>query len=133
MQRMTEVCINLRTNTFSTDIKSLECSREFDSHKHIGDKELYVTFTILSKGRDEVYRYVMKDLYRFVEGQLNVCETTTNLYFSNITIGDSAQTYLPMFYYLLSLRKYQSVCHRVYIGDVQGYGEFLKRIWNNQL
>ena len=130
---MSGVCLNLRTNEFSTDIQLLECSQEFDGYSKIKNKELYITFTLLTKGQDELYRYMMKDLYRFVEGQLRVCEKNENVYFSNILLGEGAECYISTFYYLLSLRKYQGVSHRIYVGDVQGHGEFLKRIWNNQI
>lgn len=130
---MTGICINLRTNQLSTDWESPECSEEFTSYKLVRNKTIYCTFTLLTKGDDEVYRAAMKNLYRFVEGQLRVSEITEDIYFANIWMGEGVLGYISMFDYLCSLEQYQRIVHKVYVGEVTGYGNWLKRIYNNQM
>jgi hypothetical protein len=73
----------------------------------------------------------LREVYWFVEGQLNVIKNSnnTNVFFANILDGDESHAVLPKFEYLLSLPEFTNEKNNVYVGDLTGYFSWFKRMF----
>jgi hypothetical protein len=128
----TNVRINLRTNSLmdiahpNTEKNGFDYSEDFDGVQTIGSNNVYINFKcIVGKGGAQTRS--LREVYWFVEGQLNVLKTTGNTYFANILDGDEAHSCMSKFEYILSLPEFEEVKHKVYVGDLKGYFSWLKK------
>lgn len=129
----TNMRINLRTNTLkeiampNKKDDGFDYSEDFDGCQTFGDKKVYLNLKcIVGTGGSQTRS--LREVYWFVQGQLNVLSTTPNVYFANILDGDEAHDVLPKFQYLLNLEEYATVKNNVYVGDLKGYID-----WSTQL
>jgi len=114
-------CINLRHNIL-LNIKNpnkyndgFDYSPKFKYIQLIKDKIIYIN---IIDNSNNYYQY--KELYRFIEGQLNI--SNNYIYFANI-IDDNNEIHkhISKFNYLLSLEKYKNIKNNVFIGNIDDY------------
>lgn len=122
----TNVRINLRTNTLkeiampNKQTNGFDYSEDFDGCQEFGNKKVYLNLKCIV-GAGGAQTRSLREVYWFVQGQLNVLLNTQNTYFANILDGDEADSVLPKFQYLLALDEYAKVKNKVYVGDLKGY------------
>ena len=131
----TNARINLRTNTIhhishpNKEITGFDYTEDFDGVQKIGyNRQVYVNLKcIVGKGGSQTRS--LREVYWFVEGQLNVIKISgdTNLFFANILDGDEAHSVLPKFEYLLSLPEFTNQRKNIYVGDLKGYFDWFKQ------
>jgi hypothetical protein len=122
----TNMRINLRTNTLkeiampNKHTDGFDYSEDFDGSQTFGEKKVYLNLKcIVGTGGSQTRS--LREVYWFMQGQLNVLKTTQNIYFANILDGDEANSVLPKFDYLRNLEDYKDVKSSVYVGDLKGY------------
>lgn len=129
----TKMRINLRTNTLhhlpypNININGFDYSEDFDGVQIIQGKQIYINLKcVVGEGGSQTRS--LREVYWFVEGQLNVIKTSdqTNVFFANILDGDEAHSVLTKFEYLLSLPKFTIEKNNIYVGDLKGYFDWLK-------
>ena len=129
----TNMRINLRTNALreiampNKHNDGFDYSEDFDGCQTFGDKKVYLNLKCIV-GTGGAQTRSLREVYWFVQGQLNVLKTVQNTYFANILDGDEAHSVLPKFGYLLNLEDYKNEKDKVYVGDLKGYLD-----WTNQL
>jgi hypothetical protein len=129
----TNMRINLRTNTLqeiampNKHDNGFDYSEDFDGSQTFGEKKVFLNLKCIV-GAGGAQTRSLREVYWFVQGQLNVLKTTQNTYFANILDGDEAHSVLSKFTYLLNLQEYADVKSKVYVGDLKGYLD-----WVNQL
>lgn len=122
----TNMRINLRTSTLreiampNKNADGFDYSEDFDGCQTFGDKKVYLNLKCIV-GAGGAQTRSLREVYWFMQGQLNVLSTTNNIYFANILDGDEADSVLPKFGYLLNLQEYAAVKNNVYVGDLKGY------------
>ena len=126
--------INLRTSTLhnishpNKQITGFDYTEDFDGVQTIDGKQIYITLKcIVGKGGSQTRS--LREVYWFVEGQLNVIKTSgePNVFFANILDGDESHAVLPKFVYLLSLPEFTNEKNNIYVGDLTGYFSWFKR------
>lgn len=128
----TNMRINLRTNTLkdiahpNTKNNGFDYSEDFDGIQTINEKKVYINLKCIV-GKGGVQTRSLREVYWFVEGQLNTLKHEENVYFANILDGDEAHSCMSKFEYLLSLPIFESVKNKVYVGDLKGYFDWLKK------
>ena len=133
----TNTRINLRTNTLkdiphpNKNNDGFDYSEDFDGVQTVGTNKVYINLKCIV-GKGGVQTRSLREVYWFVEGQLNTIKTVENVYFANILDGDEAQSTISKFEYILSLPQFNSVKNRVYIGDLKGYFDWFKKTFNLQ-
>lgn len=129
----TNTRINLRTNTLkdishpNTSKDGFDYSEDFDGCQTVGnDKKVYVNLKCIV-GAGGAQTRSLREVYWFVEGQLNTLKKVDNVYFANILDGDEAADSFDKFEYILSLAEFESVKNRIYVGDLKGYFDWFKK------
>ncbi len=122
----TNMRINLRTNKMkeiaqpNTKEDGFDYSEDFDGVQVINNIKIYINLKcIVGKGGAQTRS--LREVYWFIEGQLNVLKENKEIYFANILDGDEASFCMPKFNHILSLSDFESVKCNVYIGDLKGY------------
>jgi hypothetical protein len=129
----TNMRINLRTNALkeiampNKNNDGFDYSEDFDGCQTFGDKKVYLNLKCIV-GAGGAQTRSLREVYWFVQGQLNVLKSVQNTYFANILDGDEADSVLPKFKYLLDNEIYKDVKKNVYVGDLKGYLD-----WTTQL
>ena len=129
----TNIRINLRTNTLkdiampNKQTDGFDYSEDFDGCQTFGHKKVYLNLKCIV-GAGGAQTRSLREVYWFVQGQLNVLKITPNTYFANILDGDEADSVLPKFEYLLNLDDYKKEESKVYVGDLKGYLDWVKTI-----
>jgi hypothetical protein len=129
----TNMRINLRTNSLkeiampNKNNDGFDYSEDFDGCQTFGDKKVYLNLKCIV-GAGGAQTRSLREVYWFVQGQLNVLKSVQNTYFANILDGDEADSVLPKFKYLLDNEIYKDVKKNVYVGDLKGYLD-----WTTQL
>jgi hypothetical protein len=133
----TNVRINLRTNTLkdvahpNTKNDGFDYSEDFDGSQSIKGKKIYINLKcIVGKGGAQTRS--LREVYWFVEGQLNVLKSIENVYFANILDGDEAYSCMSKFEYIIFLPTFESVKKRIYIGDLKGYFDWFKKTFGDE-
>jgi hypothetical protein len=133
----TNVRINLRTNTLkdiaqpNVNQDGFDYSEDFDGVQKVGNKYVYLNFkSIVGAGGAQTRS--LREVYWFVEGQLNVAKTTDNIYFANILDGSEAHKQIEKFNYACSLPEHSAVKSKVYAGDLKGYFDWFKKTVANE-
>lgn len=122
----TNIRINLRTNKLkdivrpNTKIDGFDYSENFDGVQCINDKKIYINLKCIV-GKGGVQTRSLREVYLFLEGQLNVLKSVENICFANILDGDESHTNMSKFEYIIGLPTFDGVKNRVYIGDLRGY------------
>jgi len=132
----TNIRINLRTKTLhdiahpNKQIDGFDYTEDFDGVQMIHGKQIYINLKcIVGKGGSQTRS--LREVYGFVEGQLNVIKTSnqTTVFFANILDGDESHAVLPKFEYLRSLPEFTNEKKFVYVGDLKGYFEWFKQMF----
>lgn len=127
----TNVRINLRTNTLkdiaqpNKNKDGFDYTEDFDGVQTANDKTIYVNLKCVV-GKGGVQTRSLREVYWFVEGQLQALLGGADAYFANILDGDEAHASLSKFEYLLSLPEFAAIRSRVYCGDLKGYFSWFK-------
>jgi len=116
------------TSTRHPNTKSdgFDYSEDFDGVQSVKNKKVYVNLKCIV-GKGGVQTRSLREVYWFVEGQLNSLKSVENVYFANILDGDEAHSSMSKFEYILALPAFESVKNRVYIGDLKGYFDWFKK------
>jgi hypothetical protein len=127
----TNTRINLRTNTLkdishpNTSVDGFDYSEDFDGRQLINENTIYIDLKcVVGKGGAQTRS--LREVYWFIQGQLNVLKTTKNVYFANILDGDESNSCMPKFEYIASLPEFEDVRSRLYVGDLKGYFAWVK-------
>ena len=127
----TNMRINFRTNTLKNITKpninndGFDYSENFDGVQYINDNIIYINLKcIVGKGGSQTRS--LREVYWFIEGQLNILKTIKNIYFVNILDGDECNLTMPKFDYLISLYVFENIKNKIYIGDLKGYFDWFK-------
>jgi len=122
----TNTRINLRTNTLkdisqpNTSVDGFDYSEDFDGRQLINENTIYIDLKcVVGKGGAQTRS--LREVYWFIQGQLNVLKTTKNVYFANILDGDESNSCMSKFEYIASLPGFEDVRSRLYVGDLKGY------------
>ena len=129
----TNTRINLRKNTLNEiahpnkNDNGFDYTEDFDGVQVLKDKKVYINLKcIVGKGGAQTRS--LREVYWFVEGQLNILKTTENVCFANILDGDEAHSCMSKFEYLLGLAEFSSVKEKVYVGDLKGYFDWFNKL-----
>ena len=129
--------INLRTYTLkdishpNTKKDGFDYSEDFDGIQSIKDNKVYINLKCIV-GKGGVQTRSLREVYWFIEGQGKTLKSIENVYFANILDGDEAHSSMSKFAYLLSLPEFQSVKHRIYVGDLKGYFDWFKKVLGDE-
>ena len=129
----TNMRVNLRTHTLKKIAKpnknddGFDYSEDFDGVQDFNNKKIYINLKcIVGKGGAQTRS--LREVYWFVEGQLHSLASYDGVYFANILDGDETAATITKFKHLLSLPEFESVKHRVYVGDLKNYFAWFKTI-----
>ena len=127
----TNMRINLRTNALveiahpNKNDNGFDHSEDFDGVQTVKEKSVYVNLKCIV-GAGGAQTRSLREVYWFVQGQLNLLKTQKNIYFANIMDGDEAHSTMGKFQYLLELPEFAEVKKYVYVGDLAGYFAWFK-------
>ncbi len=129
----TKTRINLRSNTLkdiahpNINNDGFDYSEDFDGIQIVDDKKIYINLKCIV-GSGGAQTRSLREVYWFVEGQLNTLKNGEEVYFANILDGDEAHHCMSKFQYKLSLPEFSDVKNRVYVGDLKGYYDWFKSV-----
>jgi len=72
----------------------------------------------------------LREVYHFVKCQLEYLlkqKKSSNKYFINILDGDQSYKRKQNFSYLLNLKKYKSICNRIFVGDIKSFDKWYNK------
>jgi len=119
--------LNIRTNEIveisrpNTQLDGFDYTEDFDGEQIINDIPYYYNLkSIVGQGGSQTRS--LREVYHFIEQQLNYLVKNKNVRFINILDGDEAHKHMPKFInYLSCLSEYTDVKNNVYIGDLRGF------------
>ena len=129
----TNMRINLRTNSLveiahpNKNDNGFDFSEDFDGVQTVKEKSVYVNLKCIV-GAGGAQTRSLREVYWFVQGQLNLIKEQKNIYFANILDGDEAHSTMEKFQYLLGLPEFAEVKKYVYVGDLSGYFAWFKTV-----
>ncbi len=115
----------------NTNSAGFDYSEDFDGRQLVKENKVYINLKCIV-GKGGVQTRSLREVYWFVEGQLNTLRSVENVYFVNILDGDEAHTANSKFEYLLNLQEFNKVKNRVYVGDLKGYFEWFKKMFEDK-
>jgi hypothetical protein len=124
--------INLRTNVMKElsrpNIREdgFDYSENFDGVQVLNDKIIYINLKCIV-GEGGAQTRSLREVYWFINGQMNVAEQNENICFANILDGDESHSAMDKFEYLLSQAQ-PNVKRRIYVGDLLGYFSWFERL-----
>ena len=127
----TNTRINLRTNQLveishpNKNDNGFDFSEDFDGSQTVNNSTVYINLKCIV-GAGGAQTRSLREVYWFVQGQLNHLKTTKHTYFANIMDGDEAHSTMEKFQYLLELPEFAEVKKYVYVGDLAGYFAWFK-------
>ena len=128
----TNMRINLRKKFMkelphpNTKEDGFDYSEDFDGCQEINGKKIYINLKCIV-GAGGVQTRSLREVYWFIDGQLNVLNSDVNIYFANILDGDQSDACMNKFEYIRNLYP-DELKNRVYVGDLLGYFD-----WFNSL
>lgn len=131
----TKMRIHFRSNTLkeisfpNTKKDGFDYSENFDGYQFINNKHIYINLKcIVGKGGTQTRS--LREVYWFIEGQLNIIKNinNNNIYFVNILDGDEAYYVMNKFDYLLQL-EHSKIKEYIYIGDLREYFVWFKKLF----
>ena len=129
----TNMRINLRTNSLveiahpNKSDNGFDFSEDFDGVQTVKEKSVYINLKCIV-GAGGAQTRSLREVYWFVQGQLNLIKEQKNIYFANILDGDEAHSTMEKFQYLLGLPEFAEVKKYVYVGDLSGYFAWFKTV-----
>lgn len=131
--KKTNTRINLRTHLLAEISQpnrrndGFDYSEDFDGAQKHGAQTVYINLKcIVGAGGSQTRS--LREVYWFVEGQLNVLKNVDNVVFVNILDGDEADKAMKKFDYLVNLPEFSMVKDKVYVGDLRGYLDWFKTL-----
>lgn len=128
----TKMRINLRTNQMkvlakpNTSEDGFDYSEDFDGIQTINGKLIYLNLKCIV-GAGGTQTRSLREVYWFINGQINCLNPDENIYFANILDGDEAHSAMDKFQYLMKdLDK--ELKNRIYIGDLKGYFSWFQNL-----
>ena len=127
----TNIRINLRKNTLNDIVHpnknndGFDYSENFDGMQLINKKCVYINLKCIV-GTGGAQTRSLREVYWFIQGQLNVLKYTDDIYFANILDGDEAHKSMSKFEYMLSLPEFDEIKNKIYVGDLKGYFDWFK-------
>lgn len=109
-------------------------TEDFDGVQEFEKITIYINMKcIVGKGGSQTRS--LREVYHFIEAQSQVCLTNTIyngklFYFANILDGDEAHSTMKKYHYLIN-EYYSSISSRIYIGDLNGYFNWLEKLLEN--
>jgi hypothetical protein len=105
-------------------------TENFDGKQVFGNKTIWVNLKSVVGAGGSQTRTLRDECYPFINSQLNYLLKTNrqDFYFANIFDGDEAATKMKMFHYLLELPDFVEVKKYLYVGDLKGYFDWLKKV-----
>lgn len=128
----TNMRINLRTSemlhltTPNIYPNGFDYSENFDGVQHVNDNTIYINLKCVV-GSGGTQTRSLREVYWFINSQLDVLTYTDDVYFANILDGDEAHSVMDKYEYLITQPMYKSVKNRLYVGDLKGYIDWFKR------
>jgi len=130
--KKTQIRINTRTSTLENVMhpnkkeNGFDYTENFDGCQTCNNGLIYINLKcVCGKGGSQTR--TLREVYWFVESQLEVLKTVENIWFVNILDGDEAYNNMNKFNYLLSLKENENVKRRIYVGDLKGYFDWLNQ------
>jgi len=130
----THTRINFRTNTLvdisNPNIKNdgYDYSEDFDGCQIINNSKVYINLKcVVGKGGSQTR--ALREVYWFIEGQLNILKSNNNIYFANILDGDESHYSMNKYEYLTLLPEYETIKNKIFIGDLKGYFNWLNNLF----
>ena len=130
----TNVRLNLRSNELKTVCRpnkfedGFDYSENFDGVQEINEKKVYVNLKcVVGKGGAQTRS--LREVYWFIQAQLNVLKNKENIYFANVLDGDEAYSQMGKYNYLCSLKEYEDVKGKIYVGDLRGYFSWFRSLF----
>lgn len=123
----TNIRINFRTNQLVNVIHpnkekdGFDYSENFDGLQTVNNKKIYINLKCIV-GQGGAQTRSLREVYWFIQGQLNVLKVNKDIYFVNILDGDEAHKSLNKFNYLLNMYPQQKPY--IYVGDLKNYFEW---------
>lgn len=124
--------INLRTSemkalsTPNTKCDGFDYSENFDGLQVSCGKIIYINLKCIV-GSGGAQTRSLREVYWFINSQLDVLVADKDVYFANILDGDEAYSVMDKYQYLFTLNPdYEQVKNRIYIGDLKGYIAWFK-------
>jgi len=103
-------------------------SEDFDGCQIINNSKVYINLKcVVGKGGSQTR--ALREVYWFIEGQLNILKSNNNIYFANILDGDECHYSMNKYKYLTLLPKYESIKNKIFIGDLKGYFNWLNKLF----
>ena len=128
----TKMRINLRTNTMkvlakpNTSEDGFDYSEDLDGVQTINGKLIYLNLKcVVGIGGSQTRS--LREVYWFINGQINVLKPNENIYFANILDGDEADSAMNKFHYLTKNLS-EELKNRIYIGDLVGYLNWFRNL-----
>ena len=127
---------NLRINLRTFEMKELakpnmkqdgfDYSEDFDGCQTIDGKKIYINLKCIV-GAGGAQTRSLREVYWFVDGQLNILKNTNDVYFANILDGDEADSNINKFEYIKNLYP-EEIQSKVYVGDLLGYFNWFAQV-----
>ena len=130
----TTLRINWRTIEFRENRNPLknpdgfDWTEDFDGKQIINGKHLYYNFKFVCDAGGAQTR-TLRETYHFIESQLrylNKNHDDETTYFINILDGDESYKNRQHFDFLQSLKEYEKINHRIFIGDTYIFQHWFK-------
>ena len=112
---------------FIDNPRGLEFTEDFDAVQIIGAKRIYINLKSISGTGGGQTRSV-REIYWFIDGQLQIAPKYPLYYFANILDGAQSPKYKKHFDYLMSKAQYEHNKKQIYIGDLKDYFAWFKTI-----
>ncbi len=128
----TKMRINLKTNTLKVLTRpnvaedGFDYSEDFDGIQTVNGKFIYINLKCIV-GIGGAQTRSLREVYWFVNGQINVLKTNQDVYFANILDGDEPHLAMNKFQYLLNQEE-ENIKSRIYVGDLKGYFTWFKNL-----
>lgn len=128
----TNTRINFRTDELKDIVRpntrenGFDYSEDFDGFQTINGKLIYINLKCIV-GSGGAQTRSLREVYWFINGQLNIVGKTENIYFANILDGDEAYSNMDKFEYLKNMYPEESR-YKIYVGDLVGYFDWFAKI-----
>jgi hypothetical protein len=104
-------------------------TENFDGVQELSSKRVFLNLKcVVGKGGSQT-RTLRDECYRFIHAQLVFLQKYPNTcYFANVFDGDEAHRNMEKFNHILSLPEFKEVASNIYVGDTQGYIEWITAV-----
>jgi len=128
----TKMRINLRTSELKLLARpnvaedGFDYSEDFDGTQTLNGVPIYINLKCIV-GIGGAQTRSLREVYWFVNGQINVLKNKPDIYFANILDGDEACSNMDKFRYRLN-QEDETIKSRIYVGDLKGYFSWFRNL-----